>query len=74
MIGRFGYLSPFGVLPNVGEKSFLGGIRTERKVRPVRRSKDKPKLQAKLNNKRAVARLKKRRRKLVKASRVRNRR
>jgi len=86
MIGRFGYggfghltslgARLLGAMPVVGEQSFLGGIRTERKVKPIKRSKDKLKsqLQAKRNNKRVIVRLKRRRRKLAKASRVRNRR
>ena len=76
MIGRLGYLSPFGALPSVGEKSFLGGLRTERKVKPIKRSKDKIKmqLQAKRNNKRVIARLKRRKQKMIKASRLKNRR
>ena len=74
MLGRFGYLSPFGSLPNVGEMSFLGGIRTERKVMPKRRSKDSVRPKFKRNNKRVIARLKRRKRKMAKASKVRNRR
>ena len=86
MIGRFGYggfghltslgARPLGARPVVGEQSFLGGIRTERKVKPIKRSKDKLELQlqAKRNNKRVIARIRRRKRKLIKASRVRNRR
>ena len=76
MIGRNGYLSPFGALPSVGDPSFLGGLNSKRKVRPIKRSKDKLKmqLQAKRNNKRIKDRLKRRKRKMIKASRARNRR
>ena len=71
MIGRFGYLSPFGALPNVGEQSFLGGLRTERKVRSERR-KDKPKLK-RIKKCVSLAAYKRRRRKLAKASKIKNR-
>jgi len=77
VVGVFitGAYSP-GYIPQAFSIPFLTDLPApDKMIRPVKRkARTKPVAKAKRNNKRVIARLKRRRRKMAKASRVRNRR